>query len=46
MFLTNEGESNIVESPSNADSNNAFNKICLKLESEDGADLLTVDELQ
>ena len=45
-FLSNEGESNPVWRPLNADSNNAFNKLCLWLESEVGTDLLTLDRLQ
>ena len=35
-----------VGKPFNDDSNNAFNKLCLWLESEAGTDLLTLDELQ
>ena len=42
----NEGESNPVGRPFNVDSNTAFNKLCLWLESEAGTDLLTLDKLQ
>ena len=45
-FPSNEGESNPVGWPFNDDSNNAFNKMFLRLKSEDGTDLLTLDELQ
>ena len=45
-FLSNEGQSNLVGKPFNADSSNAFNKLCLLLESEAGTDLLTLHELQ
>ena len=45
-FLPNEDESNPVGRPFNADSNNAFNKFCLWLESEAGTYLLRFDELQ
>ena len=42
----NKGESNPVGRPFNVDSNNAFNKLCLLLESEASRDLLALDELQ
>ena len=45
-FLSNERESNPVGWSFNDDSNNAFNKIWLWLESETGTDLVTLDELQ
>ena len=45
-FLSTEGESNPVGRPFNVDSNNAFSKLCLWLESEASTDLLTLDELQ
>ena len=44
--LSTEGESNPVGRPFNVDSNNAFSKLCLWLESEASTDLLTLDELQ
>ena len=45
-FLSNEGESNPVDRSFNDDSNNAFHKLCLRLKSEAGTNLLTLDELQ
>ena len=44
-FLSNEGKSNQVDRPFNDDSNNAFNKLCLWLETEAGTDLLILDKL-
>ena len=38
-FISNEGESNPVWRPFNVDSNNAFNKLCLWLESEASTEL-------
>ena len=45
-FHSNEGKSNAVGRPFNADSNNAFNKLCLWLQSEAVTDQLRLDELQ
>ena len=45
-FHSNEGKSNPVGRPFNTDSKNAFNKLCLWLESVAGKDQLTLDELQ
>ena len=50
-FLSNEGESNPVGRPFNVDSNNAFNKLCLWLQSEASTELqeqivTVLDELQ
>ena len=45
-FLSNERESIPVGRSFNDDSNNAFNKLCLWLESEAGTDLLTFDKIQ
>ena len=45
-FLSNEGERNPVGRPFKAELNNAFNELCLRLESETGTELLTLDELQ
>ena len=44
-FLSNERECNPVGRPFSVDSKNAFNKLCLWLESEASTNLLTLDEL-